>query len=126
MYSHNMIGTNDIEQSKAFYDTLFASLGAEPGVFDDKGRVMYFHGGGIFVITKPINGEPATVANGNTIGFAMDTPEQADKWHGAGVAAGGAAIEDAPGMRTLGGRQLYLAYLRDPDGHKLCALKWMD
>lgn len=126
MYSHNMIGTNDMARSRAFYDTLFASLGAAPGVEDDKGRVMYFHNDGIFVITRPINGEPATVANGCTIGFAMDNPEQADAWHAAGVAAGGTAIEDPPGLRTLGDRQLYLAYLRDPDGHKLCALKWMD
>lgn len=126
MYSHNMIGTNDIDRSKAFYDTLFASLGAEPGVTDDMGRVLYFHNDGIFVITRPINGEPATVANGCTIGFAMDEPAQADAWHAAGIAAGGTAIEDPPGLRMLGDRQLYLAYLRDPDGHKLCALKWMD
>lgn len=126
MYSHNMIGTNDIEKSKAFYDATFAALGGGEGVFDPKGRVMYVHNDGIFVITAPINGEPATPANGSTVGFAVDTPEQANAWHAAGVAAGGTAIEDPPGLRDLGDRKLYLAYLRDPDGHKLCALKWMD
>ncbi len=126
MYSHNMIGSNDLARSKTFYDALFAATGGPEAVIDPKGRLMYLHRDGILVVTAPINGEPATVANGSTIGFAMDTPEEADAWHAAGVAAGGTAIEDPPGVRDLGERKLYLAYLRDPDGHKLCALKWMD
>ena len=74
-----------------------------------------------FIVTPPINGEPASCANGGTIGFAM-TPEQADAWHAAGVASGGKAIEDPPGWREGGFGRLYLAYLRDPTGNKLCAL----
>ena len=87
-----------------------------------KGRITYLHKDAIYIVTKPRNGEPASVANGNTIGFAMDNPDQADAWHAAGAAAGGTAIEDPPGVRDLGHRKLYLAYLRDPQGHKLCAL----
>ena len=77
------------------------------------------------MITKPIDGEPATHANGGTIGFAVDGPEAADSWHKAGVANGGTAIEDPPGVRQGGAGTMYLAYLRDPDGNKLCALHRM-
>jgi catechol 2,3-dioxygenase-like lactoylglutathione lyase family enzyme len=124
MFSHIMVGTNDTAKAKAFYDATFATLGGKPGMQDEKGRVMYMHNGGLFMITPPINGEPATPANGGTIGFAM-TPEQADAWHAAGVANGGTAIEDAPGVREGSFGKLYLAYLRDPDGNKLCALHRM-
>jgi catechol 2,3-dioxygenase-like lactoylglutathione lyase family enzyme len=117
-----MVGSNDIDASKKFYDATFQAIGGKPGIVDDKGRVMYIHNGGIFMVTAPIDGQPATVGNGCTIGFAMDGPEQADAWHKAGVAAGGTAIEDAPGVREGNGMKLYLAYLRDPSGNKLCAL----
>ena len=121
MYSHMMVGSNDIDRSKAFYDALFASVGGKPGIVDPKGRIIYMHNGGMFLVTNPIDGEAATPGNGMTIGFAMLSPEECDTWHAAGVAAGGKAIEDPPGVRD-GGMKLYLAYLRDPDGNKLCAL----
>jgi catechol 2,3-dioxygenase-like lactoylglutathione lyase family enzyme len=124
MYSHMMVGSNDIDRSKTFYDALFIAMGGRAGSKDPKGRLFYAHNGGIFMVTSPIDGEPATVGNGSTIGFAM-TPEQADAWHAAGVANGGTAIEDAPGVREGGGMKMYLAYLRDPDGNKLCALHRM-
>ena len=125
MYSHNMVGTNDVAKSKTFYDAVFQAMGGKPGIQDDKGRLIYMHKDGIFLVTPPIDGQPATAGNGSTIGFAMDNPEQANAWHAAGVAAGGTAIEDAPGVREGGMGALYLAYLRDPDGNKLCALKRM-
>ena len=121
MYSHMMVGSNDIDRSKAFYDALFASVGGKPGIVDPKGRIIYMHNGAMFLVTKPIDGEAATPGNGMTIGFAMNSPAECDAWHAAGVAAGGKAIEDPPGVRD-GGMKLYLAYLRDPDGNKLCAL----
>lgn len=122
MYSHMMVGSNDLEKAKTFYDAVFTAIGGKPAITDPKGRLVYLHNGGIFLVTKPIDGEPACVSNGSTIGFAMDSPEQADAWHAAGAAAGGTEIEDPPGMREMNGTKLYLAYLRDPDGHKLCAL----
>ena len=125
MYSHNMVGSNDIARSKQFYDALFTATGGKPGVQDDKGRLIYMHNGGLFLVGQRIDGQPATVGNGSTIGFAMETPEQADAWHAAGVANGGTSIEDAPGVREAAFGKLYLAYLRDPDGNKLCALKRM-
>ena len=126
MFSHVMVGSSDVAKSKTFYDALFGAVGGKPAIEDDKGRLLYMHNGGLFMVTPPINGEPACGANGGTIGFAMDTPEQADAWHAAGVAAGGEAIEDAPGVREASFGKLYLAYLRDPCGNKLCALKRMD
>lgn len=122
MFSHVMVGSNDIARSKKFYDALFSAVGGKPGVEDAKGRLIYAHNGALFLVSKPIDGKPASHANGGTIGFAMTGPEQANAWHKAGVANGGTAIEDPPGVRQGGFGQLYLAYLRDPDGNKLCAL----
>ena len=116
MFSHIMIGSNDIARSKKFYDALFAAMGAGPGVEDARGRVAYSHNGGRFMLTKPIDGKLATVLNGGTIGFQMKDAAQAEAWHKAGVANGGTSIGDPPGVRPHGA---YLAYLRDPDGHKL-------
>ena len=125
MYSHMMVGSNDIDRSKKFYDALFASLGGQEAMVDPKGRLVYMHNDGIFMVTPPIDGKEATCGNGMTVGFAMESPEQADAWHKAGVEAGGTSIEDPPGVRENPGMNLYLAYLRDPDGNKLCALHRM-
>ena len=125
MYSHNMVGSNDTARSKIFYDAVFTAMGGRAGMQDDKGRLLYMYNDGLFMVTAPIDGQPATPGNGCTVGFAMDTPEQANAWHAAGIANGGTSIEDAPGIREGGFGQLYLAYLRDPDGNKLCALKRM-
>ncbi len=125
MFSHMMVGSNDLARSRTFYNALFGAVGGKPAIEDDKGRLIYMHDGGIFIVTKPIDGEPACHANGATIGFAMKTPADADAWHAAGAANGGQSIEDAPGVRQGGFGPLYLAYLRDPDGNKLCAMHRM-
>ncbi|WP_076541631.1 VOC family protein [Shewanella sp. UCD-KL21] len=122
MFSHIMIGSNDIQKSKAFYDATFAVLGYEPGVIDDKGRCFYFTESGIFAITKPIDGEPATHGNGTTIGFSVKDAAQGDTWHEVGAANGGTPCEEPPGVRSNPAMNLYLAYLRDPDGNKICVL----
>jgi hypothetical protein len=101
---------------------LFASVGGKPGRQDDKGRLSYARKGAVFMVTSPIDGEPACNGNGSTIGFALESPEEVDSWHKAGAAAGGTAIEDPPGIRSNAFGALYLAYLRDPDGNKLCGL----
>jgi len=122
MFSHVMIGANDIQASKAFYDAVLGAMGYKPGVIDDKGRCFYFTESGVFALSKPINGEPACHGNGSTIGFSAKTPELADAWYEAGLANGGTACEEPPGIRagTIG--KLYLAYLRDPSNNKICAL----
>ena len=122
MFSHVMVGADDIDAAKTFYDATFKALGGREGSVDPKGRVMYIKDGGIFIVTKPIDGQPASCANGGTIGFAAASEEETDAWHKAGAAAGGTEIEDPPGMREQGGMRLYLAYLRDPAGNKVCAM----
>ena len=121
MFSHVMLGANDLEKSRKFYDALLGTLGIGPGVAN-KARYFYRSATGTFGITTPINGEPSTHANGGTIGFAVQSPEQCDAWHAAGVANGGTPCEEPPGWRDGSVGRLYLAYLRDPDGNKLCAL----
>ncbi len=125
MFSHVMVGANDIAASKRFYDATLGALGHGPGFADDRGRVFWMAAGGIFAITLPIDGAPACPANGGTIGFAAASPEAVDAWHAAGLANGGVAIEDPPGVREGPGMRLYLAYLRDPAGNKVCALHRM-
>lgn len=121
MFSHVMVGVNDLETSKKFYDALLGTLGIGPGI-KDKNRYFYRSPTGSFGITTPINGEPATVGNGSTLGFNMASTEQADAFHAAGLANGGSTCEDPPGWRAGTVGKLYLAYLRDPDGNKICAL----
>jgi catechol 2,3-dioxygenase-like lactoylglutathione lyase family enzyme len=124
MFSHIMIGTNDLERAKKFYDSVLGTLGVGPAVVDGH-RIFYITPKGIFSVSKPIDGKPATAANGGTIGFAAASSEQADAWHAAGIAAGGSTCEDPPGVRSGNSGKMYLAYLRDPDGNKLCALHRM-
>lgn len=121
MFSHIVVGANDIAASKAFYDALLAALGAKPGFIDPEGNVVYRHQGALLIVGHPRNGEPATPANGGTIGFSCGSPGDVDAWHAAGVGQGGASIEDPPGPRQTPFGPLYLAYLRDPAGNKLCA-----
>ena len=122
MFSHIMVGTNDPARAKIFYDALFGALGGKPGMADDKSRLVYAHNGGLLMVSKPIDGEPATHANGGTIGFALASTEQVDAWHVAGLSSGGTICEDPPGVREGAFGKLYLAYVRDPDGNKLCGL----
>ena len=121
MFSHVMLGVSDLEVSKKFYDALLGTLGIAPGAAN-KSRYFYRSPTGVFGITIPINGEPATHGNGSTIGFATQSPEQTDAFHAAGVANGGTTCEDPPGYREGASGAMYLAYLRDPDGNKICAL----
>jgi catechol 2,3-dioxygenase-like lactoylglutathione lyase family enzyme len=124
MFSHIMVGTNDLDRAKSFYDALLGALGVAPAMVD-RHRIFYRTPTGVFCVSLPINGEPATFANGGTIGFACSSTEQADAWHAAGVASGGVTCEEPPGVRDGGMGKMYLAYLRDPDGNKLCALHRM-
>ena len=122
MFSHIMVGSNDIAKSKTFYDAVLGAIGAKPAITDDKGRLIYMHNNGIFIVTKPIDGKAATGANGGTIGFGCASEAEVNAWHAAGVANGGVSIEDPPGVREGGFGKLYLAYLRDPAGNKICAM----
>ncbi|MCB1843044.1 MAG: VOC family protein [Halioglobus sp.] len=124
MINHVMIGSNDIERTKAFYNAVLGVLGAgEPFEhINDTGqmRLFYMHDGSTFCVTEPINGEPVTVANGSTIGFLCHSPEQIKELHDVAVANGGTSIEDPPGERKTTMGSVHLCYFLDPDGHKIC------
>ena len=126
MFNHIMVGSNDLARSEAFYNAVLGVLGAGPPLRNQSPRghmrLFYRHEGNTFCVAEPIDGEPATCANGATIGFKCSSPEQAKHFHDVAVAAGGTSIEDPPGLRTSTLGSLYLAYVRDPDGNKLCAL----
>lgn len=126
MFSHIMVGTNDIERSKKFYDATLAVLGvgeAMPNTANSgHRRLFYIHGGGTFCISEPIDDQPATAGNGSTIGFKCNSPEQVREFHDMAVAHGGTSIEDPPGPRESSMGTLHLSYVRDPDGNKLCAI----
>ena len=117
-----MLGSHDFARSKRFYDAVLGTLGVAPATPDARQRLMYWHRGALFLVGPPLNGEPATVVNGGTIGFTYDSEADVEAWHAAGIANGGATCEDPPWPRAGPGMALSLAYLRDPDGHKLCAV----
>ena len=126
MFNHIMVGSNDIERSKRFYDAVLGALGAKEPVRNTAAtghtRLFYRHDGNTFCVSEPINGETATFANGGTIGFKCNSPEQVHAFHDAAVAHGGQSIEEPPGLRNNNLGAMYLAYVRDPDGNKLCAI----
>lgn len=126
MFSHVMIGSNNLDKSKRFYDAVLATLGASEPFLNQAAsghtRLFYRHEGSTLCISEPINGEAATCANGGTIGFKCSSPEQVQKFHDTAVEHGGTSVEDPPGLREGAMGAIHLAYVRDPDGNKLCAL----
>jgi len=126
MFNHIMIGSNDIERSKRFYDAVLGMLGTREPLRNTAAsghtRLFYRHEGNTFCVTEPINGEEATFANGGTIGFKCNSPEQVKEFHDTAIAHGGKSIEHPPGLREGSLGAMHLAYVRDPDGHKLCAV----
>jgi catechol 2,3-dioxygenase-like lactoylglutathione lyase family enzyme len=124
---HTMVGSNDIERSKRFYNAVLGALGNGEATLNIAGsghtRLFYRSEGGTnFIVSEPINDEPATVANGSTVAFSCDSPEQVELFHATAIANGGTSIEDGPGPRKSAMGTVHLAYVRDPDGNKLCGI----
>lgn len=122
MFTHIVVGADDVDVSRSFYDAVLGALGIARSHMDGRGRALYSSPQGLFVVSRPINGEAACHANGGTIGFAAASPTEVDAWHAAGIAHGGSMCEDPPGWRESEFGDLYAAYLRDPAGNKICAL----
>jgi len=125
MLNHFMVGTNDIDKAKEFYTKVLGVLGdVKVMENEEKGtkRVFFMGGGPLFAVTQPANGQAASAANGGTIGFKCDSPEQVKAFHDTAIAAGGTSIEDPPGRRDTTMGPLHLCYFRDPDGNKICGI----
>ncbi|GAB3482952.1 VOC family protein [Marinomonas epiphytica] len=126
MFSHVMIGSNDIERSKQFYNEVLAVLGIKEAMENvnhtGQMRLFYAQHGSMFCITEPINSASATVANGATIGFSCDSAEQVKQFHDVAVAHGATSIEEPPGLRDTSTGKKHLCYFLDPDGHKICGM----
>lgn len=126
MFSHVMVGSSDIDRSKRFYDAVLGVLGAGEAMRNlnstGQTRLFYRHDGGTFCVSEPLNGEPASFGNGGTIGFKCSSPELVRTFHDTAVEHGGTSVEDPPGLREGSLGAIHLAYVRDPDGNKLCAL----
>lgn len=126
MFSHVMVGSNDIERSRKFYDAVLGTIGIDEAMTSvsnsGQTRLFYRASGNTFGVSETLNGEPATAANGGTIGFLCGSAEQVEQFHDAGVANGGTSIEDPPGLRETSMGPIHLCYLRDPDGNKICGL----
>ena len=127
MLFHTMVGSNDIERSKRFYNAVLGSIGAGEAMINMAGsghtRLFYRNPAGTnFIVTEPIDDEPATVANGSTVAFSCNSPEQVKQFHDVAIANGGTSVEDPPGPRDSAMGMINLAYVRDPDGNKLCAI----
>ena len=118
MYSHVMVGTNDPDTARAFYDATFAALGIA-GQHTPRGAFYGSPEGGMFGVATPRDEQAATHANGGTIGFRAPNAAAVDAWHAAALASGG-TCEGPPGPREYGAVPLYGAYARDPEGNKLC------
>jgi catechol 2,3-dioxygenase-like lactoylglutathione lyase family enzyme len=121
MFTHVLLGSSDPERSRKFYDATMGALGHSPSSAPE-GSQRHFYGGfgtGAIGIGTPANGEAATFANGGTIGLVAKDVAAIDAWHAAGLANGG-SCEGPPGHRPNAPGKSYGAYLRDPDGNKLC------
>ena len=126
MFSHIMVGTDDIERSKRFYTAVLGVLGCgEPLEHVNQTgqtRLFFIHDNSTFGVSEPINGQPVTTANGSTIGFSCNSPEQIKELHDVAIAHGGTSVEEPPGPRESDMGVVHLCYFLDPDGHKICGL----
>ncbi|MDE1556764.1 MULTISPECIES: VOC family protein [Comamonas] len=120
-----LLGTNDLTASRQFYDAVLSILGApfashiQVNGFE---RYVWDHDGTRLMIATPRDGQPCTHYNGFTLGFKTTSIDQLHRALDAALAHGGVAIEDPAGWRKAPGNDRYLAYVRDPAGHKLCLM----
>jgi len=125
MIGYVTLGTDDLERSRAFYDALFAEIGASRLMEMDSGFTLYGTGWGRpgVAVTRPYDGEPARAGNGNMVSLVVDARDKVDRVHARALALGG-SDEGAPGLRgPEGDRAFYGGYFRDPDGNKFCVFR---
>jgi catechol 2,3-dioxygenase-like lactoylglutathione lyase family enzyme len=125
IYSHVTVGTSRMNRALRFYDAALAPLGL---VRKRTAKIALAYGpedlsgpNEPFWVVRPLDGAAASAGNGVTVAFAVPTRAAVDAFHAAALAAG-ASDEGAPGLRTDYHPNYYGAYVRDPDGNKLCAV----
>ena len=120
IFSHVTIGANDIAKAKAFYDALLKPLGlVRRADYPDAAAYGKADGPMPFWVVRPLDKNPATAGNGITIGLEADDRAAVDAAYKGGMAAGG-KDEGPPGVRENYSPNYYGAYVRDPDGTKIC------
>lgn len=121
MLGYVTIGANDLDRACSFYDAAMGALGFKRK-FKDGGWAGYGpeHGDADFMLCAPFNGQPATWGNGVMVALKAPSRAAVDAFHERGLGAGG-KDEGAPGVRGEGDPPWYGAYLRDPEGNKICA-----
>lgn len=120
MIAYTTLGVNDMARATAFYDAVFAPLCAARHHQRDLDRLCPHRRPGTVLPTRPFDGQPATCGNGVMLAFLAEDRAAIDAFHVAALAAGG-ADEGPPGVREGMNPVFYAAYVRDPDGNKLCA-----
>ncbi len=122
IFTHVVLGTNDLERSRKFYDATLGTVGVKR-VMNMENASLWGTEGPEFMVTKPANGQPATHANGGTVSFAAPDRAAVHKFHETALANGG-TCEGPPGPRSFP-PTAYAAYVRDPDGNKLCTYSFV-
>ena len=120
MIGYVMVGSNDLENAKKFYDGVLAELSGKRAMGND--RMQGWSNGQspvMFAVCKPYDEKAATIGNGTMVSLAAPSREAVDKTHKKALSMG-AKDEGAPGDR---GNGFYGAYFRDPDGNKMCVFK---
>ena len=114
------VGTNDMDRAAAFYDALFATIGAKRLSDNERFKAWGMAPGTPRVaVVKPYDGSPAAAGNGNMVALAMESRDQVNAVHAKALALGG-ADEGPVGLR---GATFYAGYFRDLDGNKFVAFK---
>jgi catechol 2,3-dioxygenase-like lactoylglutathione lyase family enzyme len=125
MFSHVTLGANDLARAKAFYDQVLPPIGW-PMRYDESAHGLYGYAPAKdsvpqFWITRPLDRKAATSGNGVTVAFNVMERQMVDSFHAAALKAGD-ADEGAPGLRPHYHPDYYGAYVRDPDGNKICCV----
>lgn len=116
MINYIMLGTNDLAASIAFYDDLLKDLGATRAFTTDSMAAWSFgNGASMLAVTRPFDGQPATVGNGVMISLGVESPALVDSFHARALELG-ATNEGSPGLRNA---TFYAGYFRDLNGNKL-------
>ena len=109
------VGTNDFDKATAFYTALLGEIGGKPLMPTSQGLIYRLPEGAMLMVTKPHDGQPATIGNGNMIAIQLDGREQVSALYHKALELGG-TCEGKPGPRGAFGD---FAYFRDLDGNKL-------